>query len=188
MKEQHWLEVLSLHRMGLACGSALYIPLHPSSCIVQYVCWSCSMAVKYGLAPRLNCFWKEYIEKSFVQYKDYPSDALPRLSPPWLEISLSKIWLYKECWDLWFPLSVFLKNLWLTRFWRSELKLTTSGGLLRYTKTFILSSISLTWLNFSLVTHVKKHLVFRAHLHFTEACEQSHVSSCDLKPLRPALH
>ena len=46
MKEQHWLEVLSLHRMGLACGSALYIPLHPSSCIVQYVCRSCSMAVK----------------------------------------------------------------------------------------------------------------------------------------------
>ena len=37
-------------------------------------------------------------------------------------------------------------------------------------------------------SHVKKHLAFKAHLDFIEDCEAYHVSSCNLKPLRPALH
>ena len=35
---------------------------------------------------------------------------------------------------------------------------------------------------------VKKNLSFKAHLDFIEECESYHLSSCELKPLKPAPH
>ena len=63
-------------------GVGLWIgTLHPLTSLKLY-CVIRLPIMLYGCEGLNSCFWKKYIEKSFVQYKDYPSDALPRLSPP----------------------------------------------------------------------------------------------------------